>query len=320
MRTLLPLLVFAIGAFAGDASFNGRWNIKPEDGRTRAWWLEVNGAGTKEITGKFVGAPGGDCDVVRDFAIRDGELSFSFTRGYVRVPGDDKARQKGIYRAKLVDGKLDGSFSVEGFDKPAFKWTGTRAAVITDKDDGTWVEAKPIKLFNGRNLKGWMPVEKDREFAWRVKDGLLTNMAAAPNIISERKFWNFKVHMEYRIPAGSNSGLGLRGRYEVQIADSYGKPVGTHMMGALYSRIPPSVNASKPEGEWQTLDVTLIGRDVTVTLNDTKVIDKQVIEGPTAVVMDTDESAPGPIFIQGDHREIEVRSVVVTPLVKAGTR
>lgn len=318
MRTILPLLLLAIGAFADDAAFNGRWNIKTHDSRIRAWWLEVAGAGTGELKGKFVGAPGGDCDVIRDLAIRDGELSFSFMRGYVRVPGDDKARQKGIYRARLADGKLDGSFAVEGHDKPAFKWTGTPAAVITDKDDGTWVEAKPVKLFNGKNLKGWTPVEKDRELAWTVKNGILTNMAGAPNIVSVRKFWNFKVHMEFRIPAGSNSGLGLRGRYEVQIAESTGRPVGTHMMGALYSRIAPSVNASKPAGEWQTYDVTLIGRDVTVVLNGTKVIDKQLVEGPTAIVGDTDESTPGPIFVQGDHREVEIRSLVVTPLVKAG--
>ena len=92
------------------------------------------------------------------------------------------------------------------------------------------------------------------------------------------------------------------------------------MQGALYSRIAPSVNASKPAGEWQTLDVTLIGRDVTVVFNGTKVIDKQVIDGPTAIAGDADEAAPGPIFIQGDHREIEVRSVEVTPLVQAGKR
>ncbi len=318
MRTLLPFVLFALGAFAGDASFNGRWNIKVHDGRLRAWWLEVTGAGTDNLKGKFVGAPGGDCNVIDDLAIRNGELSFSFVRGFVRVPGDEKAKQKGIYRAKLVDGKLDGSFSVEGYNAPTFNWTGTPAAVITDKDDGTWREAKRVKLFNGRNIKGWMPVEKNREMAWTVKNGLLTNMAGAPNIISEKKFWNFKVHMEYRIPEGSNSGLGLRGRYEVQIADSYGKPLNTHMMAALYSRIEPSVNASKPAGEWQTLDVTLIGRDVTVIHNGTKVIDKQVIDGPTAIVGDTDESTPGPIFVQGDHREVEIRSLVVTPLVKAG--
>jgi hypothetical protein len=318
MRTLLSFVLFAAGAFAADAAFNGRWNIKVHDNRPRTWWLEVSGAGSNELQGKFVGAPGGDCDVIRDLAIRDGELSFSYMRGYVRVPGQEKAQQKGVYRARLAGGKLDGTFEVEGQTAPPLKWTGTRAAVITDKDDGTWREAKPVKLFNGKNLKGWMPVEKNREFAWTVKNGLLTNMAAAPNIISERKFWNFKVHLEYRIPAGSNSGLGLRGRYEVQIAESYGRAVGTHMQGALYSRIPPSVNASKPANEWQTLDVTLIGRDVTVVLNGTKVIDKQVVEGPTAIVGDTDEAAPGPIFIQGDHREIEVRSVVVTPLVKAG--
>jgi len=318
MRNFLVVLLCTLGAFADETAFNGRWNIKVHDNRTRAWWLEVAGAGTGQLKGKFVGAPGGDCDVIHDLAIRDGELSFSFTRGYIRVPGQEKARQKGVYRARLAHDKLEGSFQIEGQEAPAIRWTGTRAAVITDSDDGSWRETKPVRLFNGRNLKGWSALEKNRELAWTVRDGLLTNMAGAPNLISDRKFWNFKVHMEFRIPEHSNSGLGLRGRYEVQIADSYGQPVGTHMMGALYSRIAPSINASKPAGEWQTLDVTLIGRDVTVVLNGAKVIDKQVIEGPTAIVFDTDESAPGPIFVQGDHRQIEIRSLVITPLVKAG--
>ena len=100
----------------------------------------------------------------------------------------------------------------------------------------------------------------------------------------------------------------------MQILDDYGKPPNTHGNGALYSRILPSENASRPPGEWQTIDVRLIGRQVSITLNGKKIIDKADIEGLTAIASDADEALPGPIVLQGDHRAVEFRSVVVTPL------
>ena len=147
-------------------------------------------------------------------------------------------------------------------------------------------------------------------------DGILRAPGGGANLVTTRKFWNFKLHLEFRPTAESNSGIGLRGRYEIQVQDDYGRPPNTHSNGSLYSRIAPSVNASKPAGEWQTYDITLIGRDLTVVLNGTKIIDKQVVEGLTAMGHDPNEGEPGPISLQGDHRAIEFRNIVLTPMVK----
>lgn len=144
----------------------------------------------------------------------------------------------------------------------------------------------------------------------------MANVAHANNLVSDRSFWNFKLHVEYRVGKDSNSGIGLRGRYEVQILEDYGRPPDRHSNGALYSRIVPAVNASKPAGEWQAYDIRLVGRMVTVVLNDQKVIDKQEIEGLTAIAGNADEGEPGPIILQGDHGPVEFRNIVLTPLVR----
>ena len=173
-----------------------------------------------------------------------------------------------------------------------------------------------MDLFNGKDLAGWLPMIQGKELGWSVPNGILTNSDNANNLVSERTFWNFKLHAEYRLVPGSNSGIGLRGRYEIQIADDHGRDPSVQGHGALYSRIAPRVNASKPPGEWQTLDITLVGRDVTVVLNGQTLIDKGVIEGLTAMGHDPHEDKPGPISVQGDHRKVEIRKLVVTPLKK----
>ena len=147
-------------------------------------------------------------------------------------------------------------------------------------------------------------------------DGILRNAPPTTDIISEQKFWNFALHVEFRIVEHSNSGIGLRGRYEIQILEDYGKPPDTHGAAALYSRVAPAVNASKPAGEWQSYDIRLVGRTLTVVHNGTKVLDKVEVEGLTAIANNADEAEPGPFIVQGDHSYVEIKSFVVTPLVK----
>jgi len=318
MRKILVIVLFLVflPAFPADKDFNGRWDITVLDTRPRAWWLEVRGAGTSDICGLFVGAPGGNMDVIPEISVRDGELVFAFDKRFQIGSGDQKKLAKGIWRARLINGELHGTFDIEGQPESRIQWIGIRAPVIADKDDGSWREAASIQLFNGKDLTGWRPLIPNRETGWVVKDGILTNVPRANNLVSEQKFWNFALHVEFRLAKGSNSGIGLRGRYEVQILDDYGRPPNTHSQGALYSRIPPSVNASKPAGEWQTFDIRLVGRQVTVVLNGIKVIDKGEVEGLTAMGHDPNEAEPGPISLQGDHGPIEFRSIVVTPLVR----
>jgi hypothetical protein len=213
-----------------------------------------------------------------------------------------------------VDGKLVGTQMVEGQKNPPLEWTGVRAPAIADKDDGSWKEGKPIALFNGKDLSGWKGLVPNAEVKWTVQDGVLRNAPPTTDIISDQSFWNYTLHTDFRITEHSNSGIGLRGRYEIQILDDYGKPAGTHGAAALYSRIAPSINASKPTGEWQTYDIRLVGRTLTVVHNGKKVLDKVEIEGLTAIATNPDEGEPGPFIIQGDHSYVEIKSFVVTPL------
>lgn len=310
----LRLLFLSTVALAADADFNGRWDIRVDnEARRRAWWLEVNGAGSAKPSGKFISALRGDLNVIENMTVQDGLLRFSFDR-----PANQKQNvgaAKLVYEARLVNGELHGEHYVQGA-KQRTKFFGKRAPAIDEKDDATWKRGKAVELFNGKNLANWSAMVPGKDLGWKVEDGVMRNVAGANNLVSAEKFWNFELHCEFKIGAHSNGGLGLRGRYEIQIVDDFGKPADTHGTGALYSRIQPSVNASKAPGEWQTYDIRLVGRVVTVTVNGRKVIDKGIVEGLTAMAHDWDESVPGPISVQGDHGPVEIRKLTIVPLTR----
>jgi hypothetical protein len=307
MRYQLLLLSAAVPILLPASSkFNGRWDITVDnEARRRAWWLEIEGAGTANPRGSFISAYAGDLNKIDEIEIRGDELVFGF-----RPRGGGHL----VYRARLVGDKLIGTFETQG--RPALNWIGVRAPEIRDREDGGWKRGKPIALFNGKDMSGWKALLPNRDLGWKVAGGLLQNEPKANNLISEQKFWNFELRVEFRLGEKSNSGIGLRGRYEVQILEDYGRPVDAHSNGALYSRIVPSVNASKPAGEWQTYDIRLVGRQVTVTLNGKTIIDKGEIEGLTAMAVDSHEAEPGPIVLQGDHGSVEFRKIELTPLTR----
>lgn len=308
MRNLILSVLTAGCAFAAAGDYDGRWDITARtQPRPRAWWLELQGAGTPAASGRFVSAYAGDMNKIDTIAVENGELKFTI------VPHGDNAPPR-VYRARLVDGKLEGTLEVAG--QSAIQWTAVRAPAIPDRDDGTWKKGKPIQLFNGKDLTGWRALVPSVPMKWTVENGVLHNAPPTTDIISVEKFWNFDLHVDFRIVAHSNSGIGLRGRYEIQILEDYGQPPNTHGAAALYSRIAPSVNASKPAGEWQSYDIRLVGRQLTVVHNGTKVLDKVEVEGLTAIANNPDEAQPGPFIVQGDHSYVEIRSFVVTPLHK----
>ena len=307
MRTFFLFLLLATVAWPAaspsDADFNGRWDITVHNApRGRAWWLEVEGAGTTAIKGKFIGFPGGDLNEIQHIGIEKGELRFTYDGHSVHQE----------YSARLAGGRLEGAFA-SGDTK--LQWTGARAPEITDADDGSWHAGKPVKLFNGTDVSNWHGLVPGESLGWSVADGLLKGNGAAIDLVSNDKFWNFELHAEYRTPPHSNSGIALRGRYEVQILEDYGRPLDRHSSAALYSRIVPTENVTKPAGEWQTYDIHLVGRHVTITFNG-KTVTKGTIDGLTAMAGNADEGVPGPIMLQGDHGPVEFRSLVLTPLVK----
>jgi hypothetical protein len=180
-------------------------------------------------------------------------------------------------------------------------------------------------LFNGKDLTGWKLINEKQKNGFTVVDGVLSNNPVQTegaqhisygNLRTEQEFEDFNLKLEVNVPAGSNSGVYLRGMYEIQVLDSYKKELDSHNMGALYSRIKPSVNAEKPAGTWQSLDITLCDRHVTVILNGTKIIDNQPVYGPTGGAMKSDVFTPGPLYLQGDHGKVEYRNIILTPIVK----
>jgi hypothetical protein len=184
---------------------------------------------------------------------------------------------------------------------------------------------EPVRLFNGKDLKGWELLEKNALNGWTVVGGELVNDPVQKegerhrhygNLRTTETFEDFNLKIEVNVPAGSNSGVYLRGNYEVQVMDSYGKPLDSHNMGALYSRITPSVSAEKPAGEWQELDITLYKRHLTVRLNGRTIIDNQPVKGVTGGAMTSDDFSPGPIYLQGDHGKVSYRNIVLTPILK----
>jgi hypothetical protein len=205
--------------------------------------------------------------------------------------------------------------------------TGKRIPPLPAKPDlTTAVLGEPITLFNGENLDGWRltdrSMEQGRKNGWTVEDGLLVNNPVKikgrrlkyGNLRTTDEFGDFKIRLEVLVDEKSNSGVYLRGVYEVQVSDSYGGDLIPQMMGAVYSRITPSINASKPAGEWQTLDITLMDRHVTVIHNGIKVIDNQPLQGCTGGALWSDELRPGPIYLQGDHTGIKYRNIILTPI------
>lgn len=322
-------------ASAADRDFNGRWDLIVHNNVnctvTCAWWLEITGAGTPEMKGTFVGFSDGSLHELPGLAIKNGVLHFAWDRpartgrGGAAAPGGQApgaaagggGRGPSVaehidYEVRYVNGRLEGKM----LGGKNLTFTGERAPVIDEHDDGTWVKGKPIVLFDGKDLAGWTGIRSANAEGWTVENGILTSKGHADDLVTKEKYWNFELHAEYNLEDRSNSGIGLRGRYEVQIASDYGREPGMHGTGALYTRILPRVNAGKPAGEWQTYDIRLVGMEVTTILNGVKLYDKGVIDGLTGIAYDPYEGKPGSLELQGDHGAVRFRNLVLTPLTK----
>ena len=301
------LLAAPLAAQAPESGFAdavlGRWDLTVElPAGTYPSWLELRLRKETELMGRFVGRVG-SARYVSDIQYAAGRLVFGVPTQY--ESGTDELRFEGTLRGDRIEGtaRLD-----HGETLP---FTAVRAPALAGAREPVWAAAVP--MLNGRDLAGWTAREEPRGECWSVTAGVLAAKGGCTDLISNATFRDFRLHAEVRFPPGSNSGVYLRGRYEVQIQDDAGKALDPLRFGGVYGFVAPSAAAARPAGEWQTLDIELVGRAVTVVLNGTSIIDAQEIPGITGGALDSDENAPGPIMLQGDHGAIEFRNLTIAP-------
>lgn len=263
-------------------------------------WLEVKRSGFSTLVGYYVGYEG-SARPISKITYSPSDKKYSFTIPPQWMDTDDL-----YFEFTLVDDKLSGFKILDGHKLP---WTGVRSPSLKREKARVW--GTPKNLLDN-NLTRWVIPENNM---FRMIDGVLVNEKAGGNLITNEKFNDFKLSLEFRYPEGSNSGVYLRGRYEVQIEDSYGQEPSSMSIGGLYGFIEPSVNAARKAGEWQTMEITLVGRHVTIVHNDIEIISNRIIPGITGGSLDSKEGNPGPIMLQGDHGPVEFRKIVITPAV-----
>jgi hypothetical protein len=298
LMALVPLLVGGTERSPDDA-VQGRWDITitTPDG-PRPSWLEVERSGRDALVGQFVGIVG-SARPISQVSMSGDSLRFSIPHQWEEGNGN-----------LTVEGRVDGERLTGRMTFPdgkQYDWTGVRAPSLRRQTRPTWGPATP--LLNQSDLGGWHAVGGANQ--WTVRDGVLSSPKSGANLVTDQSFGDFRLHLEFRYPKGSNSGVYLRGRHEVQIEDNFGLEPTSHRLGGVYGFIAPSEMAARPPGEWQTYDITLIGRMVTVVANGRTVIFDREIPGITGGALDSNEGAPGPLMLQGDHGPIEYRNITI---------
>src|SRR5262245_3808327 len=307
LNLILPMLFIfcaVITVPAQDNPFLGKWDITGTGQHSnQVYWLEVKIEEGK-LTGYFLNRSGSVLKLP-EIAIENSELVFS--------PGPGRGNNpKPVHRAKVEEGRLLGLLTV---GEQEIGWIGVRPPKWGQFNANAKHKfGTPVLLFDGKSMESWDVQRKDRPSGWSVVDGVMTNEAKANNLVTKHQFKDFKIRCEYKLDEGSNSGIYLRGRYELQVLDDAGKEPWDHGHMSLYSRVKPLVNASLPAGQWQVMEATIVGNRLTVFLNDKKMHDNIVIDGITGGALDSNEENPGPIMLQGDHGKVYFRKVVVTPI------
>ena len=281
-------------------TIEGRWDLTMvAGGKEFPSWLEVRHSGTKMLVGQFVFITGSARPISR-VNFNEGKMSFTIP------PQWENGDKDFIVEGTLQDDNLTGTLITS--DGKNYTWKGVRAPALRKPAPASW--GNPIKLFNDFDLSGWHAMGENQ---WVVESGVLKSPKSGANLVSNQIFNDFKLHIEFRYPKGSNSGVYLRGRYEVQIIDSKGLEPLSGFLGGVYGFISPNEQVAKDAGEWQTYDITLAGRMITLIANGKTVICNQEIPGITGGALDSKEGEPGPILIQGDHGPVEYRNIILTP-------
>ncbi len=285
----------------GAQDLIGRWNLTVQAvGGDHPSWLEVRKSGNQSLVGSFVGQFGSSRPISK-VEVQGQQFRFAIP------PQWEKRADDLIFLGQIHRDHLSGTTTdIEG---RTVHWTAVPTPKLERSQAPDWGSAQP--LFNGKSLEGWRPRDPALPNGWEVVNGILTNVRPGNDLITREEFTDFKLTAEFRYPAGSNSGIYLRGRYEMQIEDNFGDDPTNLKFGGIYGFLTPSVNAGKAAGQWQRAEIVLIGRQVTVVVNGERIIDRQTIPGCTGGALDNNEAAPGPIMIQGDHGPVEFRKISI---------
>jgi len=312
LNKALPLLFAAIGICisisglrAQDLSgpFSGRWDLTLKGkAKDLPSWIEVS-ADHGQLKVVFVG-PTDHATLLKQAEIKNGQLEFVSPKGEEGFDADT------TYKAKLAGGRLVGTATNSNH---TWRLLGERAPALNQTTEPQW--GKPVRLFNGKDFAGWRFSDPSKESSWKVVNGDLVSTGHGSEIISIPEFFDFKLHLEFNAGPKSNSGVFLRGRYEVQIETDSESEAPSHHTGGVYGFLDPTPEQPRKADQWQTFDITLVGRTVTVVQNGVTVIDHKQIPGITGGALDSNEGLPGPIYLQGtEEGRVAFRNIVVTPV------
>ena len=282
--------------------FLGRWDLTvTAPDREYPSWLEVRLAQGK-LTAQFVGR-WGNARPLPKVEIKGKKISF------VSPKEEEGSKNDLVFEGTLNGKSLEGTAT--GPNGTPWKWVGVRAPALKSTAAPKW--GTPVKLFNGKDLSGWK-TSKPGPPDWKVEDGNLVKPGEGPELISEKPFGDFKLHVEFNCGKEANSGVYLRGRYEVQIETESAGESAVHHNGGVYGFIAPTPEQPRTPDVWQTYDITLIGRHVTVVQNGITIVDGKEIPGITGGALNSHEELPGPIYLQGGEKGVvQFRNIVITP-------
>ena len=281
--------------------FLGRWDLPLKTPlRDYPSWLEIM-QDDGQLRARMVSRWGHARPLPR-IELSNGRITF------VSPKEEEDRKNDMVFEGKLSGKKLVGTTT--GPDGTPWQWTGVRAPSLKRTSAPKW--GKPTQLFNGRDLSGWT-MSDPASAAWKIENGTLVSPGHGAELISNAKFEDFKLHVEFNCAPGSNSGVYLRGRYELQIEDDPEPEGPTMRTGGVYGFLAPSPEQPRRPGEWQTYDITLVGRVVTVVQNGQTIIDKQEIPGITGGALDSHEELPGQIYLQGSEvGHVAFRNLTIT--------
>jgi Domain of Unknown Function (DUF1080) len=292
----------AINGSRSARAYLGRWDLTVST-PNRKWpsWIEIS-----DDHGRLEGlmiALWGHATPTGEIRIENGGIELAVPKGGGLPDGTQ-------LRGRLAGGELVGTLTAP--NGASWGWTGRREPALGRQGTPKW--SKPIRLFDGKDLAGWTFTDPTQASAWGVEGGTLVKYGRGSEILTTSKFRDFKLHVEFNCGPAANSGVYLRGRYEVQIETNAAQEPPNRRMGSVYGFIAPKPPLSRAPNVWHSYDITFVGRTVTVVADGRTIIDHREIPGVTGGALNTDEGSPGPIYLQGtEDGRVTFRNIVITP-------